>query len=184
MECLLTYRIGSIQINLLLNDCSVWSTNKKFQTCRAPFLGAFSGYLQGIPSFFIPSLEEHCSYERNEGNLPFNPILYEKLNSYLFFQIVVKQNCIYYELLSERIPGLIHAYQDIGSCGLLGNNFNWNVCGMRSGSCPDYIDTFQCRTGKAIRKFFRKLYELDGCFYLYYAEYACTGKKLVFMKIW
>ena len=74
------------------------------------------------------------------------------------------------------------AYWDLGNCGKLGNNFNWNICGERAGTttlfgaCPLYVDTVQCRSGRAIMKNFRKYYVEDGCMYFYYAEYACTGK--------
>ena len=45
----------------------------------------------------------------------------------------------------------IKAYQDEKSCGPLGDDYNWEICGMKAGNCPDVIHTDLCETGEASR---------------------------------
>ena len=71
---------------------------------------------------------------------------------------------------------VIRAYWDHGICGPEGEDYNWDWCNKREGSCPSIKATSLCQTGKARKtKFEKKPYSQDGCGYNWYAEYTCTG---------
>ena len=66
------------------------------------------------------------------------------------------------------------AYWDHGICGPEGEDANWELCGTRAKNCPDTIAASECSDGKAYRKVWHDSeITIDGCGYVYYAEYYC-----------
>ena len=86
----------------------------------------------------------------------------------------------------EKDPSLI-AYWDAGSCGPYGNDYNWEWCDtLNGGPCKKQVITSKCRSGIAklisvkgneFSKRSKKSYRdpKTGCYYMYFATYACTG---------
>ena len=69
---------------------------------------------------------------------------------------------------------IIFAYMDVAGCGSLGSNWNANICNNGQADCPSTIVEAACPTGFAILTRYKGSgFVLDGCEYLYYAEYSC-----------
>ena len=73
------------------------------------------------------------------------------------------------------------AYWDEDSCGSEGKNANWQWCKEESAekigidACNETVFTPRCPSGAAKLYDFRQNYTLNNCYYIYRAEYACTG---------
>jgi len=73
------------------------------------------------------------------------------------------------------------AYWDKDICGPEGDDKNFDICGGRAGrenGCPDTFEgrTDLCASGKG-RKTVERKGVIDGCKYLFYAEYECIAAK-------
>ena len=88
-------------------------------------------------------------------------------------------------LLTFLILEKLVAYWDRDSCDPMGDNKNWIWCDTNGGGpcqrevvtdqCSSGIATLQAVHGEELAMTYTDQYELDGCQYTYYAEYACKG---------
>jgi len=67
----------------------------------------------------------------------------------------------------------IVAYHDERSCGFLGGDYNWEICGWKDGNCPDVIYTDLCESGEAYRNWMSWWHWIGDCKYRWYVEYFC-----------
>jgi len=75
------------------------------------------------------------------------------------------------------------SYWDNGDCGNCGDDKNWEWCGKDSGEpCKQTVQTDHCPSGTANLKTIKgnpsaeegaKNYQIDGCWFTYYATYEC-----------
>ena len=80
-----------------------------------------------------------------------------------------------YFLNSEQVR--LFSYWDVTDCGLFGNNYQSVICGglIDPPQCPPKFNTAACGGGLAVlTKLKGQNYELDGCVYHFFAEYACS----------
>ena len=103
-------------------------------------------------------------------------IYFTILNSTRYYYMNIK---IYFSFVSELV-----AYWDNGYCGAYGDDFNWDWCGANSGEpCKEQVQTHQCPSGianlktvegdqNAVRT--KNNYQLNGCWFTYYATYSCS----------
>jgi len=81
--------------------------------------------------------------------------------------------------------GKLAAYRDIGSCGPLGDNQNWQWCGRQGFECQHTVSTSECPSGKAELLSTHgsgkvdSPVSLDGCNYVYFAQYQCSSASML-----
>jgi hypothetical protein len=76
---------------------------------------------------------------------------------------------------AERNVNLL-AYWDYGACGPRGDDFDWGWCGGQEGNCPATVSVANsiCNSGTANLAYKYDDVTIDGCSYIFYAQYVCT----------
>jgi len=76
---------------------------------------------------------------------------------------------------AERNVNLL-AYWDYGACGPRGDDFDWGCCGGQEGNCPATVSVANsiCNSGTANLAYKYDDVTIDGCSYIFYAQYVCT----------
>merc|ERR1719461_1241388 len=69
---------------------------------------------------------------------------------------------------------VVLAYWDNGFCGPKGDDANWGFCGQTARQCKQEVTTTECASRAATLVSFREDVVIDGCSYVYYAEYECV----------
>jgi hypothetical protein len=81
--------------------------------------------------------------------------------------------------LEDEYDTQLQAYWESGSCGVHGDDWNWQWCDMQAGACAVTVETDLCESGTAELAAFhgtgaQNSYSRNGCNYFYHAQYRCT----------
>ena len=82
------------------------------------------------------------------------------------------------------------SYWDQGDCGPYGNDYNWDWCwkGCKqevvTNVCPDGTAQLKTVEGDPYATTFNKNYQVDGCWFAYYATYACSDSGIQLLNFY